>query len=149
MPVFKNKNKNKNKNEDAKKELAKSMVARLALAYGVKKKALPALLGCSKNAVNNWGYYGRVPFEQLEQCHIRTGVSMDWLLYAQTGKNGFSLQQVNELTTIMTRLVSDAIEFLIIKPVSAQACAQLTSKLQKDLLKWQQTGDDHNRYLRL
>jgi hypothetical protein len=45
------------------KLLVEAMVARMAQAYGIQKKELPTFLDCQKSLVNNWVFYGRIPYD--------------------------------------------------------------------------------------
>jgi hypothetical protein len=121
---------------EVRKGLVKAMVARMAQAYGIKKKELPTLLGCQKNAVNNWGYYGRIPYEQLDQCHEKTGVSMDWLLYGDAAIFDMTPQKLAGLQAIITQLLKDGIDFEMIGEQYSGAGKQLCHKLEKELLNW-------------
>ena len=87
----------KDKPLESRKALVKEIVARMAQAYGIKKKELPAFLDCQKSLVNNWGFYGRIPYDYLDQCHHKTGISMDWLLYGKNPKCEIPPEQLAQL----------------------------------------------------
>ena len=126
----------KHKPLEIRKTLVKAMALRMAQAYGVKKKALPELLDCQKSVINNWGYYGRIPFEYLDQCHDKTGASMDWLLYGNIPKFKMTDQKLTQLQEIVAKLFLDGDDFNMITENYPGAGKQLSDKLEKDLLKW-------------
>jgi hypothetical protein len=118
------------------KLLVEAMVARMAQAYGIQKKELPTFLDCQKSLVNNWVFYGRIPYDYLDQCHHKTGVSMDWLLYGEKPKFEISPEQLAQLNPTIESVITDGFEFKIISENYAGAGKQLTGKLEIDLLKW-------------
>lgn len=128
----------KDKPTDDKKQLVKAIIGRLAQAYGVEKTALPQVLGCQKNVINNWGYYGRIPFDHLFHCHETTGVSMDWLLSGEQQPVKFNDKHLSALTDIAAKLVADGLDFNMISERYPGATEQLTRKFTKDLSDWLQ-----------
>lgn len=118
------------------KLLVKTMVVRMAEAYGVDKAALPEVTGCQKNVINNWSYYGRIPYEHLYHCHEVTGISMDYLLHGEQPPVNLTGTQVNELKSLMQRLLEDGIDFCFINEQKSGAIKQLEDKYGKDLDKW-------------
>lgn len=133
----------KHKPIEVRKSLVKAMVARMAQAYGVQKKELPKTINCQKAVINNWAYYGRIPYDHLDQCHTMTGVTMDWLLYGQLPRFNITQQKHHELQTIINKLFVDGEDFNIIKQCYPGATKQLRDKLEKDLLQW--LGEDNTQ----
>ena len=126
---------------ETKKIQVKAMVARMAQAYGIKKKELPTLLDCQKSQVNNWGYYGRPPYDQLDQCSEKTGVSMGWLLYGEKPKIELTAQSVAQLRIIITKLFADGADYNMIEQVYPGATKQLAQKFESDILEWLAVND--------
>ncbi len=107
------------------KQQVKAMVARMAEAYNVEKKALPERLGTQKNVINNWGYYGRIPYEHLYHCHQVTGASMDWLLTGSTAKVSLTTEQREHLS----QLVAESLTSCVSKQSKAPLCAKTMTQL--------------------
>lgn len=126
----------KNKPLSIRKTLVKAMVSRMAQAYGIKKKALVELIDCQRSVINNWGYYGRIPYEHLDNCHEETGESMDWLLYGERPAFEVSGQKFTELQQLTAKLFTDGCDFNMISENYPGANRQLSAKLEQDLLKW-------------
>ena len=126
----------KDKPLETRKVLVKEIVVRMAQAYGIEKKALPKFLNCQKSLVNNWGFYGRIPYNYLDECHHKTGVSMDWLLYGEKRKADISPEKLEELNPTISRVFTDGVEYKMISENYAGAGDQLTGKLELDLLRW-------------
>ena len=126
----------KNKPLETRKTLVKAMVIRMAQAYGVKKSALPELIDCQKNVINNWGYYGRIPYEYLDQCSDATGISMDWLLCGNVPQFELTDQKLAELRTTIAKLFADGDDYGMITSNYFGAIKQMENKFEKDLLIW-------------
>jgi hypothetical protein len=126
----------KDKPLETRKVLVKEIVGRMAEAYGIKRKELSKFLNCQKSLVNNWGFYGRIPYDYLDQCHHKTGVTMDWLLYGEKAKVEMSPEKLEELNPTISRVFTDGVEYKMISENYAGAGDQLTGKLEKDLLRW-------------
>jgi hypothetical protein len=126
----------KHKPLEARKALVKAIIARMAKAYGVKKKELPDLINCQKSVINNWGYYGRVPYDHLDQCHEKTGVSMDWLLYGDTLQFEMTPQMQAELNILIAQLFIDGHDYGMITQTYAGAIEQLKNKFKNDISTW-------------
>jgi hypothetical protein len=114
----------------------KSMVARMAKTYGVKKSDLHDFLGCTKGLVNNWVYLGRVPYDYLEACSASKGVSLDWLLYGKASAKMLNTQDVQLLGAMHKQVLQDGVDYGLIKPRHEGAIAQMTDKFTRDLRRW-------------
>jgi hypothetical protein len=126
----------KEKSLDERKPLVKAMVARMAQAYAIKKSGLPEQLNCSKGLVNNWSYYGRIPYDYLEQCRLDTGVSLDWLMYGVTPVKSLTAQDVAELNEVHVKVLGDGVNYAMISECYEGAITQLTAKYEKDIDSW-------------
>lgn len=116
-----------------KKALVRAMIERMARAYGVNKKDLPHLLQCSRNVMNNWVYYARVPLEQLDICRHQTGVSMDWLMYGDDAPQD-ELLPSEQLQSIINKVFEHSIALELISTHSADAINHISHKLSKDIV---------------
>jgi energy-converting hydrogenase A subunit M len=123
----------KNKQLEQSKAQVRGMVSRMAQAYNVDKKELPSIFDCKMNLISNWIYYGRTPLEQLEQCHRATGASMDWLLYAEATTAKVSIQKAGELEQLINKVLSDSVDYGVIKPLHNEGIKLLSKKLRKEL----------------
>lgn len=118
---------------ETRKAKVKAMTDRMAQAYGVKKSDLPQHLGCSKSVVNNWAYYGRIPFDYLEACQASTGVSIDWLLFGRQFPRMLDKGEIKGLSHVLNQLLNDGIEYGLISEQHQGALDQLVDKFGKDL----------------
>lgn len=116
----------------------------MAQAYDVEKKNLPQVLGCQKNVINNWGYYGRIPFDHLYQCVETTGVSMDWLLHGKQLQSKITETQLASLQSLAQQLINDGLDFNMIAEAYPGAKNQLLAKLEKDLTTWAHRNESEN-----
>ncbi len=126
----------KHKPLSIRKALVKAMTIRMAQAYGIKRSELPNLLDCKRAVVNNWSYYGRIPHDHLLECHEKTGVSMEWLLFDQKPQFELTPEKYAALLQLTSKLFIDANDFNMITENYLGATKQLGDKFEKDLLKW-------------
>lgn len=123
---------------EERKTQVKAMVQRMADAYGIKKSALAIHIDCNKNVINNWGYYGRIPYEQLHECSELTGVSVDWLIRGEkppTLSIEERLESVAEIKAMQEKILEDGAEYDMIATQQPAAIKMLSSKFEKDLRK--------------
>lgn len=113
----------------AQKAQVKEIIARMAEAYGVDKKQLRHLLGCKPNVISNWVYYGRIPLPPLMECRVKTGRSMDWLLFGY-GPAPFTPATQNVLKQLLRVTLIDAMEFDIIAPLITDAEDKVISRFE-------------------
>lgn len=118
---------------ETRKKLVKDIVERMAQAYGVKKSALHAHLGCTAALVNNWGYHGRVPYDYLDACCAATGVSMDWLLYGETLSQRLHSEDIEWLAAQHEQVLQDGVEYGMIAVKDQNGLERLVNKFKKDL----------------
>lgn len=118
---------------EERKPLVKAMVERMARAYGIKKSALPEFLGCTKGLVNNWTYYGRIPFDYLQACSVATGVSMDWLLHGTVPKQALAESDLMALQEMLLQVLKDGLDYGMIVENYPGALKQMSGKFSKDL----------------
>ena len=123
-------------NPELKKRI-KEAILRIAQAYGVSKKELPAIFDCTANVINNWAYFGRIPLAQLEKCRSDTGANIDWQLYGTPQPQTKLAIGVDELKKVVKAALLSAEEFELIDFKTAGACDQLTAKLSNDLDNYQ------------
>ncbi len=109
------------------------MIERMARAYGVNKKDLPPVIDCSRNVMNNWVYYGRIPLEQLDMCREQTGANMDWLMYGDQTQDKDNLP-LEQLKTIVGVLFDHSLALELITADSPDAITHLTNKIGKDII---------------
>jgi hypothetical protein len=144
----------KDKPLDERKQLVKAMVARIAKAYAIKKSDLPKQLNCSKGLVNNWSYYGRIPYDYLEQCRLDTGATMDWLMYGVEPVKSLAVEDVAALNAVHIKVLDDGVNYGMISECYQGGIDQLTTKYKKDVDSWVEqlneknvvtsNGDDNN-----
>lgn len=121
---------------ETRKQQVKVILQRLAQAYGVKKSALPEVLGNTKNVMNNWIYYGRIPFDQLLTCYEVTGVSIDWLINGKEPEpmsTDDKLDLVLKIKSLQNKVLDDGSEYGLIKQGQPGAIDLLGNKFEKDL----------------
>lgn len=117
------------------KEEIKAMVERMREAYDVESKALPTIFGCKEGTINNWAHFGRVPHEQLEQCRLSTGSTMDWLMFGDKPSISLSKAAECQMKQTIDRVIEDGIDFkAIVEPTNGSATT-VADKLHKELLK--------------
>jgi hypothetical protein len=126
---------------ETRKPLVKAMVGRMAEAYGIKRKELPKFLNCQKSLVSNWGYYGRIPYDYLDQCSLQTGVAMDWLVYDEKLKVELTADNLIQLRATIAKLFVDGLEYKMIAQLYPAAIKQLSQKFEKDVLAWLGVND--------
>lgn len=122
--------------DEERKRLIKAMLQRMAEAYGIERKELKQHLNTTKNVVNNWTYYMRIPFDQLLECSIKTGVSLDWLIKGEIPKvmtHDQKLEHMESIISIQDNVLTTGIEFGVIKVTSEDAKAILKHKFDSDL----------------
>jgi hypothetical protein len=112
----------------------KAAIARIAEAYGVDKKQLLVIFGCKANVVNNWVYFGRIPFPHLERCKDKTGASIDWLLYGEQPAVFVSADSLVALQQLANQSIDAGIGFGLIKSGSADGSTLLANRMLKDVL---------------
>lgn len=105
----------------------------MAHAYDIKKSNLPEFLGVTKGLVNNWAYYGRIPFDYLTECSEKTGVSMDWLLHGTVPDKSLSEHDKLALAAILAQVLKDGLDYGMIEENYQGALQQLQSKFEKDI----------------
>ena len=123
----------KDKPLDERKSLVRAMIERMARAYGVNKKALSQHLDCNRNVINNWVYYGRIPYEQLDTCHRVTGVSLDWLMYGYECSQIPQHAESEEIKSIVEHALKCGVELDLIDSNYHNAIDQLSHKITQDL----------------
>lgn len=121
---------------EERKVLVKAMVARMAGAYGVKRSALPTILGISRGLVNNWGYHGRIPYDYIERCKAETGISTDWILYGIESVKPITDAEVAKLSDAQDDVLVDGVRYGMITECYDGAIKQLSNKYKTDIENW-------------
>ncbi len=121
---------------EERKSLVKAMVARMAIAYGVKKSELPEVLGCSSGLINNWGYHGRIPYDYIEKCRAQTGISTDWLLYGVESVKSIMDTDITELSDVQAKVLADGLRYGMIAECYDGATKQLSDTFKADIDNW-------------
>lgn len=123
----------KDKPLEERKPIVRAMLERMARAYGINKRSLAKHLGHGRSVVNNWVYYGRIPFEQLDTCHRVTGVSLDWLLYGDESANIPEPASGDQIKALVENALNCGVELNLISSNYDNAIEQLSSKVSQDL----------------
>lgn len=124
----------KDKPLDERKPLVRAMLERMARAYGINKRSMAKYLGCARSVVNNWVYYGRIPFEQLDACHRVTGVSLEWLLYGDDESNIIpEPASQDEIRSIVEKALNCGVELNLVTSNYDNSIEQLGRKISQDL----------------
>lgn len=120
------------------KQDIRAMIERMQQAYGVDKKQLADVFGCKENTINNWVYYRRIPFEQLQQCRKATGHSMDWLMFGTQQDTQAPPMNESQLIALIRGILSDSIEFGALLEPYQGSHQNVANKLFKEIMKSQQ-----------
>lgn len=121
---------------DDRKAQVKAITQRMAQAYNIRRSDLPSIVGCTSNVMNNWVYYGRIPYEELHQCQQQTGASLDWLIYGEKAIPRLTQTERAELEAMVATLLDDAIEYEMLAELHGDSINMLINKFQKTLNRW-------------
>lgn len=120
---------------DANKATAKAIIARMAKAYDVDKQQLPGLIDSQMNTINNWVYYGRIPYRKVLLCSQQTGESIDWLVTGMVTSRFNIQQQSTELTSKVHQIIDDCVDYGIISASSDQGIRRMKYKIDLEVQK--------------
>lgn len=108
---------------------------KIVKAYQVDEQQLPDLIGSQVNTINNWVYYGRIPYRKILLCSQQTGESIDWLVTGMM-TNRFSMrQQTTELTAKIDQIIDDCVDYGIITASSDQGIGRMKYKISLEVQK--------------
>ena len=123
------------------KDEIRGMLERLCIAYDVSRKELPEIFGVGAKSINNWVHYGRRPYDQIRECHLKTGISIDWLMCGTKNSQPVLVDNsvhndVDEIMNIINTAFKGAVEYKTIDFRYDDAKVNLLEKLKSDLNQW-------------
>ena len=118
-----------------KRVYVKSIFKRVSKAYKVDNiKELAVIFGCTFGALKNNQSAGRVPLTHLHQCHLETGVSMDWLLTGKMANIVFTPKTLEQLRSSLHREILTAASFGLLNEGRQDGLLALTGGLTESIL---------------
>ena len=114
----------------------RAMIERMRQAYDVDKKDLPRIFGVEPKSINNWVHYGRRPYEQMRQCHLSTGASMDWLHFGIESQSSLTQKDIRHILSLMQDALKGAVDYKTLTFRYPDARENLIEKFKNDLEKW-------------
>ncbi len=128
---------------EQRKIIVRDIIKRMGLAYEVNnKEALAQTLNVAVGTLRNWGVHGYIPMSSVLQCHMETGMSLDWLVHTvePTRLNQPTDLEVAELAAIIHRDIAYSVSYGLISVKNEKELNILIDKLPIELCKWVQAN---------
>jgi hypothetical protein len=113
---------------------AKGIVQRMAKAFKEPDiKGICKHLDCHEEVPSNWITMGKVPPKAIVACHIKTGVSLDYLYSGKTAIFGATPKLKKELEATILDTLKLGERMNLVDSIEANALSVLASSLSKEV----------------
>jgi hypothetical protein len=122
---------------EERRQFVRLITQRMLQAYKFDdSRELAVAFNCTHGAIKNWRSAGRVPLDSMFQCHLETGVSMDWILYGENPKEVYTPSQVKKLVSHIDKELEVGIRYKLIESIRDDGLRILSDGMSEGLLKY-------------